>query len=110
MVYVFWWLIFTCMPHLIYQAYPSLSHSPLSSPFSLSLPAIPLSPPLSLTGGPDQLPHLAPTYAAVLTLCTIGTDEAFAVIDRCVPPHIYFIHVRACMWCDVCMFIECAQV
>ena len=34
------------------------------------------------TGGPGQLPHLAPTYAAVLTLCTIGTHEAYTVIDR----------------------------
>jgi len=34
------------------------------------------------SGGPGQLPHLAPTYAAVNALCTIGTDEALAVIDR----------------------------
>lgn len=33
-------------------------------------------------GGPGQLPHLAPTYAAVNALCTIGTEEALAVIDR----------------------------
>ena len=33
-------------------------------------------------GGPGQVPHLAPTYAAVNALCTIGTDEALAVIDR----------------------------
>jgi protein farnesyltransferase subunit beta len=33
-------------------------------------------------GGPGQLPHLAPTYAAVNALVTIGTDEALAVIDR----------------------------
>ena len=34
------------------------------------------------TGGPGQLPHLAPTYAAVLALCTIGTKEAYSAIDR----------------------------
>lgn len=33
-------------------------------------------------GGPSQLSHLAPTYAAVLALCTIGTQEAFAVPHR----------------------------
>ena len=38
-------------------------------------------------GGPGQLPHLAPTYAAVNALCTIGTDEALAVIDRTTLAH-----------------------
>lgn len=33
-------------------------------------------------GGPGQLPHAAPTYAAVLALCTLGTEEAFEAIDR----------------------------
>ena len=33
-------------------------------------------------GGPGQLSHCAPTYAAVLALCTIGTDEALASISR----------------------------
>jgi protein farnesyltransferase subunit beta len=33
-------------------------------------------------GGPGQLPHLAPTYAAVLSLCLIGTKEAYDSIDR----------------------------
>ena len=33
-------------------------------------------------GGPGQLPHLAPTYAAVLALCELGTEEAFRSIDR----------------------------
>jgi protein farnesyltransferase subunit beta len=33
-------------------------------------------------GGPGQIPHLAPTYAAVLTLCEIGTREAYDAIDR----------------------------
>ena len=28
------------------------------------------------------MPHLAPTYAAVLALCTIGTPEAYQVINR----------------------------
>lgn len=32
-------------------------------------------------GGPGQIPHLAPTYAAVLSLCLIETDEAFEAID-----------------------------
>ena len=34
------------------------------------------------TGGPGQLPHLAPTYAAVLALCSLGAPEAYEVIDR----------------------------
>ena len=33
-------------------------------------------------GGPGQLPHLAPTYAAVNTLVTLGTPEAYGCIDR----------------------------
>ncbi|XP_053553690.1 protein farnesyltransferase subunit beta-like [Bombina bombina] len=33
-------------------------------------------------GGPDQQPHLAPTYAAVNALCTIGTREAYDTINR----------------------------
>lgn len=32
-------------------------------------------------GGPGQLPHLAPTYASVLSLCLIETEEALAAID-----------------------------
>jgi protein farnesyltransferase subunit beta len=48
-------------------------------------------------GGPAQLPHLAPTYAAIAALVTIGTEEALEVVDRpalrhfllrmCVPAH-----------------------
>ncbi|XP_066279849.1 protein farnesyltransferase subunit beta-like [Branchiostoma lanceolatum] len=33
-------------------------------------------------GGPGQLAHLAPTYAAVNALCILGTEEAYNVIDR----------------------------
>lgn len=33
-------------------------------------------------GGPMQLPHLAPTYAAVNALVSIGTQEAYDIIDR----------------------------
>lgn len=33
-------------------------------------------------GGPGQISHCAPTYAAVLALCTVGTDEALGCIDR----------------------------
>nr|XP_033808619.1 protein farnesyltransferase subunit beta-like isoform X1 [Geotrypetes seraphini] len=33
-------------------------------------------------GGPGQYPHLAPTYAAVNALCSLGTEEAFNVINR----------------------------
>lgn len=32
-------------------------------------------------GGPGQFPHLAPTYAAVLSLCLIETEEALEAID-----------------------------
>ncbi|CAM0137270.1 unnamed protein product [Umbelopsis sp. WA50703] len=34
------------------------------------------------SGGPDQLAHLAPTYAAINSLAIFGTQEAFDVIDR----------------------------
>eukprot|EP00210_Caulerpa_lentillifera_P009155 g8729.t1 len=33
-------------------------------------------------GGPGQLPHLAATYAAVMSLAIIGTEEALQIIDR----------------------------
>lgn len=33
-------------------------------------------------GGPGQYSHLAPTYAAVNTLCILATDEAYNSIDR----------------------------
>ena len=33
-------------------------------------------------GGPGQMPHLAPTYAAINALTTIGTDYALSVVDR----------------------------
>eukprot|EP01012_Entosiphon_sulcatum_P054274 TRINITY_DN7491_c0_g1_i2.p1 TRINITY_DN7491_c0_g1~~TRINITY_DN7491_c0_g1_i2.p1 ORF type:complete len:491 (+),score=66.37 TRINITY_DN7491_c0_g1_i2:1028-2500(+) len=33
-------------------------------------------------GGPGQQPHLAPTYAAVMALCVLGTPEAYASIPR----------------------------
>ncbi|KAJ8045277.1 1-phosphatidylinositol 4,5-bisphosphate phosphodiesterase beta-4 [Holothuria leucospilota] len=33
-------------------------------------------------GSPNQQAHLAPTYAAVLTLCTLGTEEAYRIINR----------------------------
>lgn len=33
-------------------------------------------------GGPQQIPHLAPTYAAVCALCIVGTRQAYDVINR----------------------------
>ncbi|CAJ1410614.1 unnamed protein product [Effrenium voratum] len=33
-------------------------------------------------GGPQQLPHLAPTYAAVSALVVAGTEAAYKVVDR----------------------------
>lgn len=33
-------------------------------------------------GGPGQMPHLAPTYAAVNALTTIGTEYAYSVVNR----------------------------
>ncbi len=32
--------------------------------------------------GPGQYPHLAPTYAAVLSLCLIESQEAYDAIDK----------------------------
>jgi hypothetical protein len=34
------------------------------------------------SGGPGQLPHLAPTYAAVLALVTLGGEETLRTVDR----------------------------
>ena len=42
-------------------------------------------------GGPGQLAHLAPTYAAVNTLVTIGTPDAYACIRR---PELYAFLLR----------------
>ncbi|KAH3813217.1 protein farnesyltransferase subunit beta-like isoform X1 [Dreissena polymorpha] len=33
-------------------------------------------------GGPGQVAHLAPTYAAVNAICVLGTEEAYRIIDR----------------------------
>ena len=33
-------------------------------------------------GGPMQMSHLAPTYAAVCALTIIGTEEAYQAINR----------------------------
>ena len=35
-----------------------------------------------ITGGPGQLPHLAPTFAAILALSSLGRESAYRVIDR----------------------------
>ncbi|XP_066601214.1 protein farnesyltransferase subunit beta [Prorops nasuta] len=40
------------------------------------------SPDGGFGGGPGQYPHLASTYAAVNALCTIGSIEAYKVINR----------------------------
>lgn len=40
------------------------------------------SPDGGFGGGPGQLPHLASTYAAVSSLCIIGTEEAYSIINR----------------------------
>ncbi|OUC45048.1 prenyltransferase and squalene oxidase repeat-containing domain protein, partial [Trichinella nativa] len=32
--------------------------------------------------GPGQMAHLATTYAAVMALCIVGTEEAYQAIDR----------------------------
>ncbi|XP_037025631.1 protein farnesyltransferase subunit beta [Bradysia coprophila] len=40
------------------------------------------SPDGGFGGGPGQAPHLAPTYAAVNSLCIIGTEKAYKALDR----------------------------
>ncbi|XP_065188946.1 protein farnesyltransferase subunit beta-like [Sycon ciliatum] len=40
------------------------------------------SPNGGFAGGPGQLSHIATTYAAVLTLASLGTREAYEVVDR----------------------------
>jgi len=45
-------------------------------------------------GGPQQLPHLAPTYAAVLALLTVGTPAAYASIDRA-GLYAFFLRMKA---------------
>ena len=36
----------------------------------------------SLLGGPGQIAHLAPTYAAINALCLLRNNKAYEVIDR----------------------------
>lgn len=55
----------------------------------------PLSRPLKLHpggfgGGPGQLAHLAPTYAAVNALAIVGTEEAYGIIDRLARGGIFY--------------------
>lgn len=38
----------------------------------------------SLSGGPGQIAHLAPTYAAVNALCLLRNEKAYKIIDRSV--------------------------
>lgn len=40
------------------------------------------SPAGGFGGGPGQYAHLAPTYAAVNSLCMIGTPAAYIAIDK----------------------------
>ena len=40
------------------------------------------SPDGGFGGGPQQLPHLAPTYAALAALTELGQPEALAMVDR----------------------------
>jgi prenyltransferase beta subunit len=47
-------------------------------------------------GGPKQLPHCAPTYAAILSLCIIGSEESLSSIRR-VSIYYFFLHRK-----DVC--------
>lgn len=48
------------------------------------------SPTGGFCGGPGQLAHLAPTYAAVNCLCSLASEEAYSVIDRLVQPSVFF--------------------
>jgi len=70
-----------------YHASSPTVHAPpeLSHPRSLraidSLKAC-QHPDGGFSGGHGQIAHLAPTYAAVLTLALFGGDDAFDIIDR----------------------------
>ena len=48
-------------------------------------------------GGPQQLPHLAPTYAAVSALMVAGTEEAYKV-----PPVYIYDHICIYGLCITC--------
>ncbi|KAI7844724.1 hypothetical protein COHA_001811 [Chlorella ohadii] len=45
-------------------------------------------------GGPYQLAHLAPTYAAVAALVTLGSEDALSVVDR---PKLHAYLLRMCV-------------
>jgi len=40
------------------------------------------SPQGGFQGGPYQLPHLAPTYAAILSMITLGSEEGYKMVNR----------------------------
>lgn len=44
-------------------------------------------------GGFGQLSHCAPTYAAVLALLVVGTEDAYRAIDRCASLVLLFVVV-----------------
>jgi protein farnesyltransferase subunit beta len=45
-------------------------------------------------GGPGQMSHGAPTYAGVLALCTVGSDDALATINRAAM-YSFFLSMKA---------------
>lgn len=40
------------------------------------------SPEGGFMGGPDQLPNILPTYAAILSIITLGSEEGYKMINR----------------------------
>jgi protein farnesyltransferase subunit beta len=74
------WLVFWILHSLALLAAP-LPPSPSQADIIAFL-ALCQHPEGGFGGGPCQLAHLAPTYAAVAALVTLGADEALRVIDR----------------------------
>lgn len=56
-------------------------------------------------GGPDHIPHMASTYAAVLALCTVGTVEAFDIIDRYCLMFVLLLRLTRCDHCSRKMYV-----
>lgn len=76
--------------------FPSFFLFPTTDGSLLSLRAIDFlgrcqNPSGGFAGGPGQLSHLAPTYAAVNALVILGTQEAYDAINRFVSWKAVFI-------------------
>jgi len=77
------WLVYWCIHPLILLDDESYNiKSPKMLSLILKFLSFCQSPSGGFTGGHHQFPHLASTYAAILSLVELGTIEAYSMINR----------------------------